>query len=363
MSIDQETSDRLVLWSPSLVDRNGQNIVTELVLTHFLFEEVFCYRVGGRLVSIAMTICTSVRLILRLWVDRRRKTIVYAVISRSFFGVLRDLPIYFFASASKFVLHVHGAEVMQKRVLLVVSCLIRVLSIRTKCTVVVPSQRVGAELRRKCAGAVVIVVENPCITKVAHSAAPASKMRVLWSSNLMEEKGYLDFLEAVESANLYARADIEIVVCGQLLGSSSFKQKVNEKHRNLVGLGSFTYIGSIDGSKIRQELLRATHVILPTKYRTECQPLSLIEAMCSGKILIISSLPAVIETVGDYPTYQFSPGDINGLGHVMTKAIYDYYNPHSEFMCPSLADSENARNRFGVDRFLSSMQTALALEE
>lgn len=366
MSIDKESVDRLVLWSPSLLDRNGQNIVTDLVLKNFKFEEVFCYTGGGRLSDIAISILTSARLIWFLWREHRQRTLVYAVISRSFLGVLRDLPIYFFANASKFVLHIHGAELMQGRVLRVISCLISILSRRATCTILVPSERVGAEIKRKCKSAVVKVVENPCTINFSVSEGQIkskSKARLLWNSNLMEEKGYLDFLEVIEKSNLSDRGDMEIVVCGRILGSASFKRQVEKKHRVLLGAGAFFYRGAIDGSKIRQELLRATHVVLPTKYRTECQPLSLIEAMCCGRALIVSSLPAVVETIRDYPAYQFKPGDIYDFERVVAEALSDHSKTHSEVNCPTLADSENARKRFGVDQFLSNMRSALVLSE
>ena len=60
-------------------------------------------------------------------------------------------------------------------------------------------------------------------------------------------------------------------------------------------------LNQVSRKKYKKLILRSNLIILPSTYKSECQPLALIEAMIYGKHLIINDTIALRNTVGNYP--------------------------------------------------------------
>jgi glycosyltransferase involved in cell wall biosynthesis len=130
---------------------------------------------------------------------------------------------------------------------------------------------------------------------------------LLYLSNLIESKGYLHVLEAVEMlvraglnvkcrffGRFLSNAD-DIVVRNAEHGRQLFDSFVKER-----GLeGAVEYCGTIEGKEKLKALNEAHFFVLPTQYDNEGQPLSIIEAMAFGNVVISTDYRAIPEMVID----------------------------------------------------------------
>lgn len=124
-------------------------------------------------------------------------------------------------------------------------------------------------------------------------------LRILYLSNLIESKGYIELINAV-MALLKEHYDISLILAGQIYNPKKFDEIWNE-----VCLNSFEerikYIGIVSGTKKKELLIHSDVFVLPTSYKIEGQPLSIIEAMAAGNIIISSNkgcIPDMIEDNG-----------------------------------------------------------------
>ncbi|MGL5779366.1 glycosyltransferase family 4 protein [Cetobacterium sp.] len=106
-----------------------------------------------------------------------------------------------------------------------------------------------------------------------------TKKRVLYLSNLMEEKGILDLLKASEKFN---DDEIEFNLAGAI--EPSIKDKVEDYLRKYPN--KIKYHGMVRGEQKKKLLLENYVFILPTYYSNEGQPISILEAYATGCAVI-----------------------------------------------------------------------------
>lgn len=122
-------------------------------------------------------------------------------------------------------------------------------------------------------------------------------LRVVFLSNLMEEKGILDLLEALELL-VEQNIDYEAKIAGNI-------EVTSKKHfLSIIKNLKFTeYLGVVNG-KQKKELLEWSNVfVLPTYYKMEGQPISLMEAMATNNVIITTKLPGIIDIIKEKNAY------------------------------------------------------------
>ena len=356
----KSSSLKKIIWSPDLKESNGQNIVTNLIYENLDFSRSFFYKSGSDFISMLKAIKKSLSLVRTTWIKSDFDILLYCIVSRSFFGYLRDLPVYLFAHSNFFVIHLHGAEVRSKILRSILGYTFRFLALRSRCLVIVPSNQIANLIRESSKGEFeVITIENPSLFLPKKSFNTKENQHAplfFWNSNLIEEKGYLDFLQTLFEIEDFKTSSLEVMVVGKLIGSKTYQEKVQKIHTELLKNSfAFEYLGPVNRFIMEDLLKKCTHVILPSRYNTECQPLSIIEAMCYGKQIIISDLPALLETIGSYPHYSFKLSDPKGLTYIIEKALKDFSHNKVYELAPQLDDIKYARNRFCKEEFLVSI--------
>lgn len=103
----------------------------------------------------------------------------------------------------------------------------------------------------------------------------AKKKKVLYLSNLMEEKGILDLLKVSER---FSDDEIEISLAGAI--EPCLENKIKEYLEKYPK--KIKYYGIVRGKEKRKLLLDNYIFILPTYYTNEAQPISILEAYLLG---------------------------------------------------------------------------------
>ena len=117
-------------------------------------------------------------------------------------------------------------------------------------------------------------------------------MQICYMSNVIESKGIFELMEAVGGDERYT-----LKIAGRI-----FPDEKKRFEKCLEEYGNIEYLGFVSSDEKKKLLMESAIFCLPTRYPTEAQPIALIEALCMGCIIVSTSLPGIVDTLGDiYP--------------------------------------------------------------
>lgn len=337
----------ILFWSASLRDVNGQALVTKEVFSFLVRRkaQIFCCFYASGLRGIFFSWPFS---FLRLWflLIAKKFDVFYLVCSRSGFGFVRDIPALL---ASLFgvrtVVHVHGSDLVGLLCGRWYSALARCLYQR--CTIILPSQHLLDDLVARGLNYRWVVCENfvkfsDGSNYVAEDSLKKSPFVLFWNSNILAAKGFYILAEAIEQL-VQKGYGIELIAIGKVLGDQEMSQVKGEKILSALSRHKwFRYLGPVSIDESIRLLADSHAVALPS--RGECQPLAIIQAMCAGKKLLVSDIPALRATVGDYPAVWVRGIGLEDLKSALLQLIEDIAPIGSEHI-------RIAQGRFSIQRF------------
>jgi glycosyltransferase involved in cell wall biosynthesis len=125
-------------------------------------------------------------------------------------------------------------------------------------------------------------------------AKKADKLRILYLSNLMREKGIFEFLDALVELDR-KKVAFEAYVAGAM--EVGLEKEVKIRFDQLKG--KLTYLGIVTGADKLDLLIRSNIFILPTYYAMEGLPVALLEAIATGNIIISTQHAGIADIVSD----------------------------------------------------------------
>lgn len=239
--------------------------------------------------------------------------IVYLNGARSIGGTFRNYPFLIFSKVfgNKTVLHFHCGDIDEfiESQNLVVRYLIK-LVYRLPDKIIILSSLLRNNFRQIDYKNNIVVINNGVdIIGKPKTLSSSESIKIIYLSNLILSKGYFDVLEAVNHlVNELGLKNISCDFCGEFLTSfddpksnsvESMKLDFFEFIRTNNLSSHVTYYNLVfDQQKV--DLLAKSHFfILPTNYSTEAQPLSIIEAIASGSVIISTNYRAIPDMVID----------------------------------------------------------------
>tara|TARA_S200000501_G_scaffold97106_1_gene90402 strand:- start:5910 stop:7058 length:1149 start_codon:yes stop_codon:yes gene_type:complete len=253
----------------------------------------------------------------------KRETFFYLVIHRSKLSFwLRDFPIYFINSIfkTKFICHLVGSDIaiffdktnkferlLLKRFFSNISCWV-FLGNNMKKQVESIYENLQIKNSSKCYSKGRFNFE--IISGFSRNEIPFKEKDVRekihnfngeivvgYLSNFIEEKGISEFIEAVVDLKEKYNLDIKAWFAGATIGYQS--ERVSKAIAYSKDKDFIENLGPIFGQE-KGKRLKATHVfVLPTYYKTEALPLSLIEAMKFGCACISSNIGEIKDLLKD----------------------------------------------------------------
>jgi glycosyltransferase involved in cell wall biosynthesis len=307
---------------------NGQTLAFQ-ALTNELGGEILFLdgRRNTSFVSVFLKIITFLGLLFRLIFKLLfKKYHVYHTVSQSLEGFARDLPIVWFSQlfGSKIIVHIHGGNFdgfyhSQKPF---VQKLIRKMLMMTDSIIVLSESLIKMLDFEPTLRSKIKVIPNGLPWSLEDNLftfkrLPIQKdepIKIIFLSNLIESKGYLDVLEATEMLINRFNYNIQIDFCGEFIQYDDALrfQKIEDaksyffdfiKHKNLSQ--NIHYQGIVDG-KTKQKLLQNAHFfILPTHYKNEGQPISIIEAMANRCVVLTTNYRGISDMIKQNETGIF----------------------------------------------------------
>lgn len=235
---------------------------------------------------------------------RQRPSVVYLSISRSLGGFMKDLPVFLlaFLSRSKVCIHLHGSDFKdfyrstgKFSRWIVDFCYQRVSVAFVLC------DGMHSEFE-DIPGISVVTVFNcaPDLGKLKASVDAEEQMNILYMSNVIRTKGILELIDAVKTFHSeHGRISLKIAgdfVADELMGAAEIRAAFFEM---ISGSEFISYEGIVKGIKKDQLFEWSNIVALPSYYRTEAQPLVLIEAMSCGRFVLSSAHKYIPEFIAD----------------------------------------------------------------
>ena len=242
---------------------------------------------------------------------------VYITVSRSRVGFIRDMLMIWIAwlCRCRVVVHVKGGDydVFYRTQPRCWRFLIRHTLRRTQCIIVLSERLRDMFAFESALRGRIAVVQNglPFALNVPPRGRHLSQIRpvrLLFLSNLIQSKGYGDVLEAMAILQKTMGTPSEAVFAGHFLSSAddpvpiSSEQAEARFHEYIAANGIkdvVHYVGPVVGEAKRGLLETSDFFLLPTRYFTEGQPVSIIEAMAHGCIVISTDYRAIPDMVVD----------------------------------------------------------------
>lgn len=174
-------------------------------------------------------------------------------------------------------------------------------------------------------------------------------IRLLFLSNLLAGKGYLELANALAQMDPKFRAKFQVDFAG------GFSSAVSENEfRNIVqAIPEVTYHGSVKGDA-KASLLSQAHVFcLPTYYPYEGQPISILEAYASGAAVITTDHSGIFDTFTDGVNgWAVEKASVPSLAACLTSIAAD----PTRLRPIGLENARTARKKYKVEHFIDRVR-------
>jgi glycosyltransferase involved in cell wall biosynthesis len=374
----------LVLVGPLPPLYSGPSVHFQMLVEEMVRQRVPCavVNLGGKRTRDSVSTWNRIWNYIGILADYFRKTAfgrktVYVLIAQSRRGFFRDLFIIWFAwlNGHRIVCHLRGGNYgnfydAQPRWLQQLIC----QTLRRADAILVLSERLTSlfdfEPLLKLKIHVVpnglpFEVPTPVQPKTL-PADPSEPVRLLFLSNLIESKGYLDLLEAVHILVSQYGLNVRCHFCGTFwanpsddvrVQSAEHGRKLFEDYVRQHGLQEYVrYRGPVSGVAKNDELGQAHFFVLPTNYDNEGQPVSIIEAMAYGNLVISTDYRAIPDLVVDGVTGRLVP---YGQPAAVAQAIADLMANPRQYRDMSRAAIEYYQQRFTREAYLARIMPLL----
>lgn len=189
------------------------------------------------------------------------------------------------------------------------------------------------------------------------SIQSGDKLNLLYLSNLMESKGVFVLLEALLQLDSY-KDKLRIRIAGDFIDdyispAHEVKDRFTNKYNQLINLGfDIEYIGIVKGDKKIKILEESDVFVLPTFHKTEAFPISIIEAMRMGNVIITTNHNLLPTIVSNDNGVLVEPGSVDSLAN----GIKDMYVNKDELDKIKKNNIEEAIQKYSSERYITEVQ-------
>ena len=174
-----------------------------------------------------------------------------------------------------------------------------------------------------------------------------SRVKIGFMSNLIPEKGVFEFCKSIEILS-QSNENIDFWIAGKRISGVDYKI-LDE----LIKAGHVTYYEFISG-KSKWDLLCETNIfVLPTYYPTEYLPLSIIDALVAGCIVVSCDTGEIAEYIYDDNGLLIEPRSSKALEGALAKLIEgDFLNYDKSLIGNNIILKLNQFKLMALDKLL-----------
>lgn len=222
--------------------------------------------------------------------------VVYFLCSRSLIGGLRDLYLLLFCKMAKFTVcnHLHGSDFdsyLNSRSKLYRKLIVYLFSRVDRHGVLIEGMQ--SQLKAVTSNSRCVVINN--FYKKPHRAIQqrvidrSKGLVVCYLSSVIFSKGIFDLIAAIKS--LDPSLSVTLKVAGGFVSDEFMSEQLVQERffREIEGQSNITYHGTLNPDEKYDFLSRSDVFALPSFYRSEAVPLSIIEAMSVGCCILTTN--------------------------------------------------------------------------
>ncbi|SUX98161.1 colanic acid biosynthesis glycosyltransferase WcaL [Citrobacter koseri] len=221
--------------------------------------------------------------------------VVYITTSRTYLGFFRDsfFILVGWLFRAKIVNHLHGSDFLYFRnkqprfIQSIIDFVYNKIDISIVLTEAMKEQYKAYEKMR------LLVVSN-CYSGLTEfgnkNILQKNEIQFVYLSNLMYSKGVLHLIRAVKQAH-EAGVPVKLILAGAICSDEYYSENELSSliDAEISTVNYIKYVGVVKGKQKNDLLLNTDIFVLPTFYRSEAQPISIIEAMYYGCAIITTN--------------------------------------------------------------------------
>ncbi|WP_178991307.1 glycosyltransferase family 4 protein [Winogradskyella schleiferi] len=282
--------------------------------------------------------------------------VVYITIGQSFYGVLKYAIFVFLAwiLGKEIIVHLHGNTLINtynnssklKKVILK-----SILSKTTKAIVLSDSLKANfiPFIKEKEIFVLNNFVEDYLyLSKKERGSKEYNALKIVYLSNLMTEKGIFYFLDALNKLE-DSHVNFQAKCAGHI--DESLKESII---RNINKTKHLTYLGSVK-KQDKRELLKWGNVFVFPSYLIEGLPLSILEAMVTGNIIISTEHDALLDYFDASNMYFIDKQSANDILKTLIE-INDSLNDHRKMIITNYEYTEQINEEAFVNKLVKIIQ-------
>lgn len=303
-----ERTDMVIYFvGPKLFGITGQSISFDKTCSlKKRLDRVFCISSHGdsKFRSILRFVIQYTRFVSLSIIER--PGVIYITTSRSKLGFLRDMAVIISGRCifgAKIVNHLHGSDFKDFRGGCSKSMMALVDFVYSKVEFSILLHKSMADQYDMYRGMETFFVPNFVAREFSidkkKRTPPPDIIRILFFSNIIKEKGILDLVEAVDE--MVASGDKVVLTIAGSEGRISLKNMLQERFGVNYRLGSHvSFLGGVYGADRLSLYADADIFVLPSYFKSEAFPISVIEAMFCGCSVITSDFKYLPEIFKDH---------------------------------------------------------------
>lgn len=299
------------------------------------------------------------KILFQVFKKRKNKDIIYLTVAESFAGNLRDLFIYTicFSNLKRTIIHMLGGARMNSILDPGNGLQFRInrFFLSKLPTIIVEGQsqfdtflNVAQKDRIKIIPNFAedfLFIEESQIYEKFKKMMP---LKILFLSNMLYGKGYLELIEAYKSLPQIKKQQILLDFAGAF---DSEKEKTYFLEK-IVNEKQVTYHGSVKGEN-KKNLYHDAHIFcLPTYYPYEGQPFCIVEAMAAGNVIITTNHSGI--------GYIFKNGT-NGIEvekqsvSALSQLLQNVLSNSNQLLTFALTNKNEANQKYTQEKYLNKM--------
>lgn len=286
--------------------------------------------------------------------------VLYHANSRSVFGLCRDwLLVALVRRKMRIIFHCHGADLAATNTNILKNIITRYLYRSIDKWIFLNEFSIPSNIDDKLitSDEKIVIIDNGIETSTSTflttgltKQPPNCGVNVLFVSNFIREKGIIDFKDLATkiSANGHHSKLLRFDAVGNFIGDTLESELRTATPRQLqlhVGIG-------------RQEVLkyfRNAHILVfPSRYRSECQPLVIVEALLAGAKVVAYDQNRMSDQFGEFDIRWTNENEVY-------QAFWDELDliQEEDWIEKRKRDSQKAALRFSEERFIERLRVEL----
>ncbi|WP_438333822.1 glycosyltransferase family 4 protein [Edwardsiella tarda] len=350
---------KVIFFGPKKKPITGQSVSFHNLVNSYNESKFYTICYGGNSVisRVLSTMFSSLKLFLLCSTNKINK--IYITTSRTKIGFVRDfiaLNICHLFSC-KIINHLHGADfkIFYSSLSQRERCLVDYVYNKIDCSIVLsPNMREQYSMYPKMK--IVSIHNGASFPKRNPIFLNKKKNRVLYLSNIMYSKGITFLISAINDLNRDG-FDFELIIAGEIL-SDDYRSidQMRECFFSLISKNkNIKYVGVVSGDEKESLLHDSMFFVLPSFYKTEAQPISIIEAMQNGCIIITTKHNYIPDYISD------NNGKLVPIesSDEIKNAILSIWGDEDKLLSIYKRNIDYARSDFSLDKNIQSIKSLL----